>query len=107
MWFHLSERSPSDERIDVVSVQELFPVLDDVVVILIVEAVVVQLPLLLAMMIRLLHLAKRHVAKEISPRNVIVVKHYYPMSTCLLEYHQIIKFDGTRDQQQQYGFFLF
>ena len=56
MWFHLSERSPSDERIDVVSVQELFPVLDDVVVVLVVEAVVVQLALLLAVMIRLLHL---------------------------------------------------
>ena len=40
---HLPERALPDQRVDLVTVQELLPVLDDVIVVLVIEAVVVNL----------------------------------------------------------------
>lgn len=44
---HLSERALADERVDLISVEELLAMLDDIVMIVIVVTVVVQLALLL------------------------------------------------------------
>lgn len=44
---HLSERALADERVDLVSVEELLAMLDDIVVIVVIVTIVVQLSLLL------------------------------------------------------------
>lgn len=55
---HLTERSLPYERIDFVSIEELFTVLYDVVVVIVVVTIVVQLPLLLVRAVLALRLGR-------------------------------------------------
>ena len=52
----LTKGAATNERVDVVTLEKLFAVLDDVIVILVVESVVVKFSFFLSMMIRFFHL---------------------------------------------------
>ncbi len=52
----LTKGAATNERVDVVTFEKLFTVLDDVVVILVVEPIVVKFSFFLSMMIRFFHL---------------------------------------------------
>lgn len=56
--YHLTERAFTDERIDFVSIEELFTILYDIVMVIVIITIVVQLPLLLVRAVLALSLGR-------------------------------------------------